>query len=210
MVRAVTSTLCAICWCNLSLAATIITFDELPFQPADGISLHGVTFNFTIGGVDSLEASFASFGPGDLSTVSDPSLTGRSDGVLTLNFATPTPQFEFGVALSTAESLSPGFLVELFDVSLQSLGATSVDTVAFGGNIAFSEARFAHSGMAVAKAVIDFADTPGSFALDNLVFVVPEPSAFLLSLTGVCWLLARRRTHRTADVTFFRTWRSEQ
>src|SRR5262245_29125616 len=95
---------------------TTITFDELPFQPVDDVQYAGVSFDYKINGVDSADAHYASFGPGTLTYVSDPSLTGNAAGDLTLRFAVPTPILEFGAALNPADALSR-FTVALFDES---------------------------------------------------------------------------------------------
>ena len=161
-----------------------MTFDELPFQPIDGLSFQGVTFDFQIDGNESLDAYYHSFGPGDLVTVQDPSLTGSSTGILTLDFAVPTPTLQFGAALNTGDPLSPGFVVELFAAPLQSLGTIPVDTTSDTNSLGFSEAQFDYSGTPIARAVIDFADPPGSFAVDNLTYFIPEPSAAAIVLFG--------------------------
>src|SRR5262249_11797507 len=49
---------------NLQLSTTTITFTELPPQPVNGVSLEGVTFGFTVGGVPSTDATFGGGGPG--------------------------------------------------------------------------------------------------------------------------------------------------
>ena len=169
-------------------SAVTLTFDELPFQPVDGLSFQGVTFDFKIDGTDSLDAYYNSFGPGDLTTIQDPSLTGNSAGILTLDFDVPTPALQFGAALGTGESLAPGCVVELFAIALESLGTTSVDTMATSGPLGFSEALFESTGTPIVRAVIDFADDPGSFALDNLRFI-PEPSVVFLSLIAFALLM---------------------
>lgn len=171
-------------------AETVLTFDEVPFQPVDGLTVKDVTFDFKIDGTDSTEAFYHSFGPGTLDYIEDPSLTGDSTGILTMDFAAPTDVLQFAVALNTADDLTPGFTVELFDETLQSLGANSVDTTSVTGVIGFSEGVFAHSGTPVLRAVVDFADAPGSFALDNLTHNVPEPSALLLLSMGILAFLA--------------------
>ena len=176
----------AVCWQVSFAGAATLTFDELPFQPVDGLSFQGVTFGFTVDGSDSTEAYYHSFGPGQLETVQDPSLAGDATGVLTLDFDLPTPDLQFGVALNTADALSPGFRVELFDASLVSIGIISVDTPTAADPLGFSEALFEHSGTPIRRAVIDFADGLSSFGLDNLAYVqIPEPSTVALLCLGL-------------------------
>lgn len=114
---------------SVASAEFIVTFDELPFQPVDDLTVKSVTFDFKIDGADSPDTFYHSFGPGTLEHVDDPSLTGNSAGILTMDFTAPTDVLEFGVALSTADPLTPGATVELFDTSLQSLGTLPVNTV---------------------------------------------------------------------------------
>ena len=194
MIRKITCLLaCLISLCS-QLKATTITFDEIPFQSVNGLSFERVDYSFQIAGTDSDDAFYASFGPGNLTEISDPSLTGNSAGILTLDFELPTPILEFGVAVNTADSLDPGFSVELFDSNMNSMGTTDVETIAVGNSISFSESKFSYSGSAVSKAIIDFADAQGSFAFDNLVYEVPEPQCgFLAALFLALILSATRR-----------------
>jgi hypothetical protein len=169
-------------------STTTLSFGELPFQSVDGLTYAGVAFDFNVGGADSTEAFYNSFGPGALSYVDDPSLTGDSAGMLTLDFAIPTSVVGFGLALNTASPLSPGFRVELFTPALMSLGETPVNVLPSAGALGFSENRFEYAGELISRAVIRFDHQPGSFALDNLTFSpVPEPSTLML---GAAALLA--------------------
>ena len=173
---------------------TTLNFSEIPFQSVDELAYAGVAFDFKIGGVDSPEAFYNSFGPGTLTYVDDPSLTGDSAGVLALDFTVPTSVVEFGLALNTADALSPGFRVELFSASLTSLGETPVDVFSTVGALGFSENRFQYTGAPISRAVIRFDHQPGSFALDNLTFLtVPEPSALVLGAVALIAFVARRR-----------------
>ena len=173
---------------------TVLDFSEIAFQPVDDLEHAGVKFDFKIAGVDSSEAFYNSFGPGTLTYVDDPSLTGDSAGVLRLDFAAPTSVLEFGVALNTANELSPGFRVELFSPDLMSLGETSVDVFPTGGALGFSENRFQYSGAPVSRVVVRFDHQPGSFALDNLTFLpVPEPSSLFSGTVALLTFFSRRR-----------------
>ena len=178
--------------------AVTLTFDELPFQPVDNLSFQGVTFDFKVGGVDSTDARYGAGGPGAITFVQDPSLEGDAAGILTLDFAEPTSLLNFGVALNTFGSLTPGFTVELFDPALMSLGITPVNTSSL---VSFTEGLFTYSGAPVTRAVIDFNETAANrFALDNLTFggsqSVPEPTSTLgvlaLGAFGASSLLKRK------------------
>lgn len=194
---------CCLIHCGVTIyAAPSVTLDfsEIPFQSVDGLTYAGITFDFRIGGVHSTEAFYNSFGPGTLTYVDDPSLTGDSAGVLTLDFAVPTSVLEFGLALNTASQLTPGFRVELLAPDLMSLGETSVDVFPNAGALGFSENRFEYMGVPVARAVIRANYQPGSFAIDNLTFLpVPEPpTIWLFTLTAIGWCICRGNVIRKA------------
>jgi hypothetical protein len=157
-------------------AATVtktLTFDELSPTQANGLHTSGVKFGFTVGGSNSKDATYGGSGPGTTKFISDPCLEGNATGQLTLTFDKPTKLLQFGLALSTGGSLSPGFTVNLFDRSGASLGSFPVDTQVYGRHL-FTEARFTKKGLAIKKAVITFdgADAP-RFALDNLSYKTP-------------------------------------
>jgi hypothetical protein len=187
--------------------AVTLTFDELPFQPVDNLSFQGVTFDFKVGGVDSTDARYGAGGPGSITFVQDPSLEGTASGVLTLDFATAISTLQFGVALNTFASLTPGFTVELFNPALMSLGITPVNTSSL---VSFTEGLFTYSGAPVTRAVIDFNETAaGRFALDNLIYEpaistpVPEPASLIgllaLGAFGAGSRLLRKHQQKALD-----------
>jgi hypothetical protein len=182
-----------------SEAALTLDFSELSPRPVEGLSYMGVTFSFTVGGTPSTDATYNSNGPGITTFVQDPSLEGDAIGILTLGFnPQPTDRLQFGVALDTSDPLKPGFTVEFFNRDLISLGTTPVDTSPLSS---FSEGQFVYSGAPIGQAVIDFEDSAGRFALDNLTFSdgqplnsVPSPGALLLGSMGVALVSWLRRT----------------
>ena len=169
-----------------------LTFDEVEFASVDGLTVEGVTFGYTKNGVSSPDAHYASFGPGSLMHVSDPSLVGDASGLLSITFDVPTPHIEFGLAVSRGESVSDAASVNLFDAAGDSVGVYSINTTA-GDPLAFSEALFSYDGAPVAHADVSFAAGFQSFAMDNLVYVVPEPSSMVLASLGALAAVARRR-----------------
>lgn len=149
---------------------TTLTFDELPSQPVDGVSIGGVTFGFRIGGNPSDDAFYNGLGPGVTTYVQDPSLEGSADGTLTLQFDHPTTILRFGIARNCFCTLTPGVSVQLFSPGgHHSQGLISRPTASLG---TFSEALFSYVGAAIQTAVITFpsANDAFRFALDNLTY----------------------------------------
>jgi hypothetical protein len=157
---------------------TTLTFDELSFQPVDGLHFGGVRFAFDVAGSPSTDANYGGSGPGSLTYVQDPSLEGNAAGTLTLRFDQPTTVLDFGLALSTFGSLNPGARVELFNPGGHSRGTIPLDTQEL---IIFTEGRFSYKGGAIGSAVITFEASAGRFALDNLTFRAPPPGRQTLS-----------------------------
>ena len=150
---------------------TTLTFEEVPFQPVNGLSVSGVTFGFQIAGVPSADAFYGGFGPGSTTYVQDPSLEGNSAGVLTLTFDQPTTVLEFGIARSCFCTLTPGVSVELFKPGAAGR-SREVISITTSPIVSFSEALFSYSGPAIQTAVISFPSPELAirFALDNLKF----------------------------------------
>lgn len=150
-----------------------LAFNELPAQPVNGVSLNGLTFGFTNG-----DATYNAVGPGSTVFVQEPLLEGSAFGTLTLRFARPTNRLEFGLALSTFFTLTPGATVALYNPGGHLRGLVPITTQSLGS---FTEARFVYSGGAIGSAVITFNSAAGRFALDNLTFEqkgVPRKQAF--------------------------------
>lgn len=169
------------------------TFDDLPFQPIDNLHHLGVTFDYKLNGVDSDDAKFASFGPVATEHVTDPSVVGSSAGILTITFDIPTPSIAFGLALSTSGSVASAVNVALYDEFDQLLATESANSNASQVANGFSDLLYQYDGVAVTRMSLDFADSPRSFALDNLTYVVPEPHAWIALATAAASLFASRR-----------------
>ena len=176
-------------------AAVTLTFDELPTQAVDGLSYNGVTFSFKVDWVPSTDAVYNGIGPGNLTYLQDASLEGNSAGVLTLDFANPTDQLDFGIALNSYNAVPTAYVVKLYDPSYN-----LIDTFTGGTSplVLWSEGQFTYSGTLVSKAVIGLNSQVSSrFAIDNLsINTIPAPGAVLLGSIGVGLVnwLRRRRT----------------
>jgi len=176
--------------------ADVLTMDELPFQPVNGLTFKGVTFHFTIAGNPSSDANYHGSNGGIETYVQDPSLEGNALGTLTLDFVAPTAGLQFGVARNMGGALTPGLQVSLYDASLSPLGNYSLNTSVHN---TFSEGQF-NSALTIGRAVLTFPNAGAAtrFAIDNLVVTpVPEPGPSGLSaLALVCFGAARCGLHR--------------
>ena len=115
---------------------------------------------------------------------------------MTLRFDVPTRIIAFGVALNTADDLVSGAMVELFDAGGNMLASAGIDTTAESGELGFSEGRFSYDSDPVARMVLRFSDSATQFAVDNLVYEVPEPTSVGLSMSCLLIGLLHRRRHR--------------
>lgn len=194
--------------CAATAAPVTLRFDELARDtPANVASVLGISFSFTgpTPGDAFYNSSTFVVRPSDASLLSGSVLEGDSAGVLTIDFAAATDVLRFAVLLSSVETLSPGFTVNLFDTSLASLGSFNVPTtptLATG----FSEGEFVRtSGPLVRRAVIDFDDASGRFAIDNLTAqAIPAPTSLVLLGLGTLIMTGfgavRRRAARCPSV----------
>lgn len=151
---------------------TTLRFNELPFQPVNGLSFRGARFSFSIGGVPSLDAVYNGSGPGQGVFVQDPSLEGNALGVLEIEFPALTPTLSFGIARSVAGPLNPGLTLVLLDVNGNLIQVVNVNTAVQVGGF-FSEAMFTYAlATPIRRAIFLFpsANVAPRFALDNLTY----------------------------------------
>lgn len=161
--------------------SVVLTFDrETPGlkrgSPIRGLSISGVTFDFTRAGLASNDAFYGGVihrtpgGPSRvLANVHEPALEGNAAGVLTMTFATPTPQLSFGIARSTATGSAT---VQLLDRLGKPISTTQV-TLTTSGPVSEGAFSYANQAQRVKTAVISFPNpAPNSrFAIDNLSFL---------------------------------------
>ena len=182
-----------------------LTFDELPpLTPVNGMSVSGVTFGFTVGGMPSSDALYncGAFGicPPASAFIQPPSLEGNAAGILTLDFPVPSTLLSFGVVRNTFDPLTPGASVTLLLPELALIRILWVDMSPMG--FGFSEGLFSYSGgELISRASIAFPNPQlgNRFAIDNLAFeLIPEPTSVLLLGTGLAVVaLAVRRGRKT-------------
>ncbi|TAL13323.1 MAG: PEP-CTERM sorting domain-containing protein [Aquabacterium sp.] len=178
--------------CALPAHAGLITMDELPLQPADGLHVGGVLFSYSVDGQPDADASFASYGVGDLAYIQDPSLEGATRGTLRIAFDTPVSRLAFGIALQSEQPQDDSVLVSLLDADGRPFAELALDTAPL---VAFSETRFDYAGAPVFAVTLGFANRGSRFVLDNLEFTsaVPEPASAVLLAAGLLLLGRRRR-----------------
>jgi PEP-CTERM motif-containing protein len=108
---------------NLTTDTTTLNFGEVATQPVDGLTVNGITFTFTVGGVTSLDALYnTTSGPGLTNLFQPPNMEGDADGVLQLDFAIPTSSISFDFSLFSVGFVGVGGTVRIFDTNLSQIG----------------------------------------------------------------------------------------
>ncbi len=161
--------LAAFCAVAQAQGPPILGMTDVPSQPADGLTVKGVTFHFTIGGSPSSDATFNAFNGGFLTYTQDPVLEGNSLGTLTMDFAAPTTYLQFGIARSTPAALPAGVVVDLYTPAGVHIGTYSLGTRPI---TIFSEGLFVANQVGlIGKAVLTFPDAQSAmrFGIDNVV-----------------------------------------
>lgn len=167
------------------------------FQAIDGLTIGGVTFGFTIGGMQSFQAGIDD-GPGNTNNITIANVEGSTLGILSLLFPTQVQRVGYGFALSTTTTVTNATTVQLFDALNNSLGSLSFN----GSPDPLFTGGFAGVGNDVpfSRAEVTFA--PGletRFAFDNLQYgvgdalPVPEPGTLLLLTAGMAAVAVKKR-----------------
>ena len=146
-----------------------LSFDEIAFQPVNGLNYGGVAFAFEIANLPSADANYNSSGPGQVEYVQDPSLEGNAAGVLTIIFDQPTTRISFGVAVSCHNcTLDDSVSVGVYRPGKGTLRTTvAMDTIP---EVSWSEGWFEYEGPAVKTITVAFQGPFMRFALDNFSF----------------------------------------
>lgn len=175
---------------------TTVTFDEVPMQPVDGLTVGEVTYGFTVNGAASTDANYASFGPNLVNFLQDPVLEGTASGILSLDFSTPVDSIQFGLARSIQAPVTNGVEVRLFDTAGNPAGTFPLDLIT---PVSFGEVQFTYTGLPVQRMEVDLTVASAAqggtrFAVDNLIYntamAVATPSATVIGGTGNDTLIA--------------------
>lgn len=157
-------------------AENLVTCDELPPQPTDGVHVNGVRF-YTYGeggggggdapGVSSI---YGDEGPGIGAYVQDPSIVTYNDydyTVVGMEFDTPTSNLQFGIALDEFGTLPEGAFVDLYAENEDLIATIPISTSSV---IAFSEGLFNYNGPPVKFAEVYTDYDIDAYAVDNIRF----------------------------------------
>jgi hypothetical protein len=169
------------------------SFSEPEFvlgMPVDGYevsSLFGepvapLTFNFDIGGTPSLSATFGTNGPGATSFNSLPNIAGPTAGTLWVDFGVDVYHAGFGFVLNCDVYLPQAITVTAYNEANLPLDTLYFDAGTTGFMWAENLAQIDTPGFRSLS--IDFNDTCGAFALDNLsYFTFTSPTVAAISIT---------------------------
>jgi hypothetical protein len=174
-------------------SAAPITFTGLSTNlEVNGLTVGGVLFSYSLGNGNVVIDD----GPGVTNNISPPNVVsvGNDTGILTLTLPGLETMFGYGYAILNTGAVTNATTITLFS------GATNVGTLSYAG----VPDPFFTGGFAGIQSTIPFNSVQltfnsvaaPAFALDNVLFAVPEPSAILLVLTGCAGLFwLRRCTH---------------
>jgi hypothetical protein len=176
------------------MATTVtLTMNEVPFQLIHGLTVtkDGVSFTFS---EPTLSTSYNSGGPGTITFVQDPSITGQPPRPFQVSFSVPVDFIQFGVALLIGPP-APPVSVTLSNGSVLLVNLTPLVT--------FPEGQFTYSGVPVTGFTLTPAPNALAWAFDNLTVntvtaTVPEPASVSLLVFGLIagTLFARRVSDR--------------
>ncbi|MBX6315738.1 MAG: hypothetical protein IRY99_22900 [Isosphaeraceae bacterium] len=182
----------------------LITFDNIPFGvEVNGLTVSGVNFQVTVGGVSSNGQVVIDDGPGITNNIVPPNIVSVTSAplatvTLTVNLPIAATQFGYGYAILAPPSTVPnGTTIQLFSgsTSLGSLSYTATPDPFFPGG-------FAGIGSTIPfdRAELMFSPQALQFAVDNILFTpVPEPMTLTMTISGgVAALAIRWRRRRGA------------
>lgn len=153
---------------NVVAVVNTITFDELPAQPIDGLTLEGATFDFSVNGIPSSDATFNVPAPASFQTLSGSVVEGNAGGILAVDFTSPQSQVSFNAARDTPAVIANAATVTYFDAIGTLLGTATLSMAPSPTGV--SEGQLSIIGQRISRVVIDFSvsNFGTRFALDNL------------------------------------------
>jgi len=166
----------------------------------NGLSVDGVLFRYTIGGVPTNGAVVIDGGPGTTNNISPPNIVsvGNNTGTLDMTLPGPTTLFGYGYAILAFGTVADATTISLFS------GNTPVGSLSYVGS---PDPGFT-GGFAGIRSTIPFdvvdvtfnSTAAPAFALDNIrianLAAVPEPGTLLLMTSAIGLLLCHQVWHR--------------
>jgi hypothetical protein len=165
----------------------------------NGLSVDGVQFTYTVGGIPTNGAVVIDEGAGTTNNISPPNIVsiGNNTGTLIMTLPGPTTLLGYGYAI-----LSGGSVPDATTISLLS-GSTPVGSLSYLG---IPDPSFT-GGFAGVQSTIPFnvvdvtfnSSVASAFALDNVTVAnsaVPEPTTLLLLVSGMGLFLLRQLCNR--------------
>jgi VCBS repeat-containing protein len=143
----------------------------------NGNPIDPLSFNFTVGGTPSSDATVTTVGPGTTAYIDAPNIEGDAAGTLHVDFGVEVSRVAFGFALSCLPPVSPGAMVTGYAADGTPVGSTSADGIDTGYPDAENLLVFT-PGAGCRSANITFNDMGGTcsrFALDNLAYDTSPP-----------------------------------
>jgi hypothetical protein len=157
-------------------AENLVTCDELPPQPTNGVHVNGVEF-YTYepgeesGGLVPIASYYGDEGPGITAYVQDPSIVTSNEytyNILGMQFDTPTNNLQFGIALDEFGTFPDGACVDLYSANEDLLGTFPLTT---SSQFSYTEALFNYSGAPVKWAEVYInPEVADAYAVDNIRF----------------------------------------
>ena len=178
----------------------LIDFTGLAFgTEVNGLSVDGVRFTYTVGGIPTNGAVIIDGGPGITNNISPPNIVsiGNNTGTLAMTLPGPTTLLGYGYAILNGGTVPNATTISLFSggMPVGSLSYLGIPDPTFTGGFAGIESTIPFD---VVDVTFNSAVAP-AFALDNVRVAnsaVPEPTTLFLLASGMGLFLLRQLYNR--------------
>ena len=155
----------------------------------NGLSAGGILFSYSLGNGHVIIDG----GPGTTNNITPPNIvaTGNPSGVLSLALPGLSTMFGYGYAILSSVTVPNATTINLFNgaVNVGTLSYPGVVDPTFTGGFAGIQSTSAFNRVDITFNAV----AAPAFAMDNILFPIPEPSTILLTMSGVAGLLWRAR-----------------